>query len=191
MIPLKSKLLSIEEWLQLEIENNVKYAYYTGQVFEMAGGSFNHNTLAQDMSRIAANALIATESGCDYHNSEMKLELSPNQKYVYTDGMITCGPPDIVSRSNGIVANPTVIIEVLSDSTEAYDRGEKFSDYRRLKLLQQYVLIHQDKPKVELFTRNTHLWTMQILEGLDKTLVLDSVNIKVSLQALYRRISFD
>ena len=182
--------LSIEDWIRLEQENDTKYEYYNGEIFAMAGGSFNHNSICKNVTRTVENALIANGDRCTFHNSEMKLELAEASRYVYTDGVITCGDDNIVSETNGMIANPTVIIEVLSPTSEADDRGRKWHAYRRLATLQHYLLISQQRPSIELYSRRGDLWLFRELTELSDVIVLDKVGIEISLADLYRRINF-
>lgn len=132
-VPLVKKY-SIEEYVQLEQETNTKYEYHDGKLFAMAGDTLNHSSISTRMTSELDRHL--EESNCIVFNNDAKLNIVKFNKYVYPDAMIVCG---VVERSNQYpeaITNPIIIIQVLSESTAAYDRGDKFKFYRSIPSLQ-------------------------------------------------------
>ena len=182
--------LSIEEWIRLEQENDTKYEYYNGEIFAMAGGSHTHGIICDNFFAEALISVRKKGKDCMPFSAEHKLQLPEGKSYVYTDGMIFCGEPEVVSTTDGILANPAVILEVLSDSTEKNDRGEKWRAYRRIPTLQHFIMVRQHQPAVEVYSRRGDLWLFRELTELSDVIVLDKVGIEISLADLYRRINF-
>ena len=208
-----------EEYLALERKAEYKSEYINGQIFAMSGASRDHGLItraSREHNLIAGNLfgeLRARLRGrpCEAYVSDMRVKVHPTGLYTYPDVVITCGEPIFEDRQLDTLTNPTVIIEVLSRSTEAYDRGEKFAHYRRLESLTDYVLVAQDKVRVEHFVRysppidkgdrdiagrihGTHgLWVLaelDELEGPDGTLQLSSIGCSLILRDIYERVEF-
>lgn len=177
--------MTIEEWHALERANpDVKYEYIDGWVYMMSGGTANH-------VRICINAIRAIEDAlgnslCNVYNSDIRVRLSET-KYVYPDVTVTCDSGD--QGEIDMVQSPRLILEVLSDSTEAYDRGKKFAYCRQCPTIEEYVLVATDRQSVEVFHRTSHGWAAYHarLYGPGDMITLVSINIQFSLDALYRR----
>ena len=186
--------LTLQEYIQLEQETHQKYEYYNGYVYAMAGGSYEHNTINGNIfSEI--NMKLKGKS-CQIMNSDTKLYLENNNSYVYPDAMIFCGEKQRAENYKDAFKNPVVIIEVLSKTTEAYDRGDKFDLYRPLPSLRYYVLVKQEEAKIQVYSRQspTSLWNIQTIEGLESSLELiisETETLNVSLVDIYDRIDFD
>lgn len=197
--------LTVEEYLRLEEENHQKYEYHDGHVYAMSGGSISHSLIG---TNVTSEIYIALKGKpCKSINNDMKLWVKPNNAYYYPDCMIVCGKFEVADNHEEAIKNPVVIIEVLSKSTEGYDRGDKFKAYRQISSLRHYVLIEQDKPQIEIFSRredlqnednnnetNPSIWKITTLEGLDKILSLELMpheKIEIPLQAIYEDIEFE
>jgi Uma2 family endonuclease len=125
---------------------------------------------------------------CWVPNSDARVRATAST-YVYPDVSVVCGKPEV--RERDILLNPVVIVEVLSESTERYDRGLKFSRYRRMESLQEYVLVAQSDPRIEVFRRQTDgSWSLRIYEGLETSAKLESIGVDISLHTLYQGIEF-
>ncbi|GAB4401632.1 MAG: Uma2 family endonuclease [Microscillaceae bacterium] len=145
--------LSLEEYLQLEEDTHQKYEYYDGEVYAMAGGSYRHNTISGNIFSEINQRLKGKE--CQIMNSDTKLYLQKSNAYLYPDAMILCGQKESAESYQDAFTNPVMIIEVLSKSTEAYDRGDKFGLYRKINNLRHYALIKQEEAKIDLYSRQS------------------------------------
>lgn len=182
------KKLSFEDYIRLEQETNTKYEYHNGEVFAMAGGTTDHSTISGNIFSDTDTALEKRSSSCRPFNSDTKLQFFNSDKYVYPDMMVVCDEEDIEEQS---VSNPIIVVEVLSDSTAKYDRGDKFHFYRSIASLQTYILIAQDKAQVEVFERKGDFWKISRIEGLDETLRLEAIDIEIPLTRIYRNVRFE
>ncbi len=194
MLPKSEPRLTLAEYLELEKDTQQKYDYYNGYVYAMAGGTYEHNTITGNVfSEI--NQRLKGKS-CQIMNSDTKLYLEKNNNYVYPDAMIICGEKEKAEQHNDAFKNPVVIIEVLSKSTEGYDRGDKFGLYRQLPALRHYVLVKQDEAKIDIYSRQnpTSLWNIQTIEGLESALELvisETETLNIPLLDIYDRIVFE
>jgi len=186
--------LTVEEYVELEQDTNQKYEFHDGYVYAMAGGTDNHNTITLNISTEIHNRLKGKK--CRIKNSETKLWLEDKNKYVYPDAMIICGKQEESENLKDAFTNPVVIIEVLSKSTQGYDRGDKFGFYRAVRSLRHYVLIEQKEAKIDIFSRKsaTSLWNIQTIEGLESNLELEiweTETLIISLKDIYYDVVFE
>lgn len=180
-----AKHLTPEEYLAFERAADSKHEYCDGQVFAMAGSNRRHDTIAACL--IAALGQALATGPCQPFTSDMKVHIPATGLYTYTDGLIACAPQFTDEREDTLT-NPVTIFEVLSDSTEAYDRGKKFENYRTIPTLQDYVLISQHKVLVEHFTRQPDgRWLLEELRESD-VLRLSGAAVEIPVQDLYRRV---
>jgi Uma2 family endonuclease len=186
---LKKKKISFEEYLEIEQAEGVKYEYHQGEIFAMAGGTNNHARICTNLSRATGNELIKKASKCEAFNAEAKLYIPSEDRAFYPDAMVIC-EEDKEEGTEHFMTNPTVIIEVLSDSTEKYDRGEKFRYYRKIPTLREYILIDQKTAEVEVFKKMSDLWHTRFISGLDKKLQIESLDIEIDLTEIYRGVEF-
>ncbi len=176
--------MSVEEWRLLEhSSHDAKHEYIDGQVYAMSGGSLAH-------SRIGINVVRALEDTlgygtCRVYNSDAVARLSP-RRYTYPDAVVTCDPLDRPSAEAMEVTAPRLIVEVLSDSTEAYDRGKKFGLYRACPHVREYVLIASKYQSVDVYRRTDQGWTAFQNYGPGDTVELTSIGVRIPLAALYR-----
>lgn len=190
MVAKPQKFYSLEEYLALEELAEYRSEYYRGEIFAMSGGSANHN-------RIAGNVYIALREAfqgkpCETFITDMRLLVKKNGLYTYPDVMIVCGRLEFATGRTDTLTNPTVIIEVLSESTQAYDRGAKFELYRALDTLQDYVLIDQSRVHVEYFHKlEDGRWVLAEFNELDGVLLLESVEVELSLSQVYQRVEWE
>ncbi len=179
-----------EEYLALEEEAEYRSEYYQGEIFAMSGGSANHN-------RIIKNLVIALESAfegkpCEAFITDMRLLVKKNGLYTYPDVMAVCGGLEFAEGRDDTLTNPAVIVEVLSKSTEGYDRGAKFELYRALDSLQDYVLIDQHKIHVENFHKlEDGRWILQEFNRIEDTLTIESIDFEIPLQQIYQRVAWE
>lgn len=181
--------LSIEEYLQLEQESEVKYEYHDGVLVAMAGGSPTHAQLGANFIRVVGTALFQQGSGCKPFSSDLKLAVDSLRRYYYADASIICGPLDYSPIIPQGITNPTLILEVLSEHTTAFDRGKKFAHYRLLNSLKEYVLISQDEAIVDVYyLKENGLWQIQTIIGLDKSILLQSIDVEIQMKDIYHLV---
>ena len=173
--------MTADEFLAWEREQEGRHEFYRGAVFAMAGGSPRHNALGAAVIRDLGMALRGGE--CRVLTSDQRIVASRGERYVYADATMVCGPMVLEEGTSDVLANPAVIAEVLSKSTEAYDRGEKWQGYQRIPSLSDYVLVSQDRSRIEHFHRQDDgSWRYEVAEAGgridlrgDVTLEVDSV----------------
>jgi Uma2 family endonuclease len=191
MVALPQKMRMTEaEYLEFERKSESKHEFIDGEVFAMTGASRAHNLICVNLARRISNQLDG--KNCEVYASDMRVKISKRQ-YVYPDVIVVCGEVKLSHDKFDNLLNPTIIIEVLSDSTEAYDRGLKFKNYRQLTSLQEYVLIAQDKPSIERFVRQPNgMWGISVndAEGLDSSVELTSIGCTLHLTEVYEHVVF-
>ena len=176
-------LISPLEYLRREREAKTKHEYVAGSVCKMAGAGRNHIELTAALGFEVRTALRG--KSCRNLDQDVKVWVAARDRYYYPDATISC-PPNFVDDANGVIDNPTVVVEVLSPSTRTLDRGPKFADYRTLPTLRDYVLIDSEARKVEVFSLIEGVWMVRAYaEG---TAVLPSVGVELDLDELYRHV---
>jgi Uma2 family endonuclease len=177
--------ISVDDYLAGEAISPVKHEYVDGEVFAMAGASDAHVTITLNL----ASMLRAHVRGgpCRVYMADMKLRVEPARAYFYPDCLVTCDPADAVRSLAKERAR--VIIEVLSDGSEAYDRGGKFARYRQLPTLEEYVLIDSRARSVEVFRRHPEGWVLQPVPA-DGNLCLQTLGFECTLDAVYEDVNF-
>lgn len=174
--------LSYDDYLALERGSDVKHEYLDGFAHAMAGGTIEHARLTSRFDRLLGGALDGRP--CSTFSADAKIRIEASNRTTYADVTVVCGKLERSSIDPEAIANPVVIVEVLSPSTEAYDRGEKFRHYRRLPSLREYVLVSQDQPLVEVWRREGDAWR-PIDHGPGDAVRLDSIDVAVPVDALY------
>jgi Uma2 family endonuclease len=150
--------LTAAEYLAWEREQPAKHEFFHGEVFAMAGGTPRHNALGVSVS--AELRAVLRSRGCSVLSSDQRLAFPPHERYVYPDVTVICGPPVFQPGTDDVITNPTVLVEVLSSSTEEYDRGLKWAGYQRIASLTDYLLVAQVEARVEHYRRNADgSWT--------------------------------
>jgi Uma2 family endonuclease len=182
--------LSPQQYLARERAAAFKSEYFQGETFAMAGASREHNLIVANLVREIGNAL--KDSDCEVYPSDLRLKITASGLYTYPDVTIAYGEPKFEDDQLDTLLNPVVLIEVLSESTEAYDRGVKSAHYRKLPSLRHYVMVSQHQCSVEMLSRSGDgTWTLNDATALSDTLRLRSPDVAVSLAEVYRNISFD
>ncbi|MEH2267792.1 MAG: Uma2 family endonuclease [Nostoc sp.] len=176
--------ISPEEYLEGEKFSEIKHEYIDGQVYAMAGASDAHVTVSMNVSMLLRNHLRG--SGCRVYILDMKAQIEVINRYFYPDVMVTCDTRD--KEFEYFKCYPSLIIEVLSESTEGYDRGKKFASYRHLESLQEYVLISPDRMSVECFRRNADgQWVLYPFEK-GEEVHLASVDFRCAIAEIYEDV---
>jgi Uma2 family endonuclease len=174
----------------LERAAEFKSEYYNGHMFMMAGGSDRHLIIIGNMQ--VALAVALEERQCVVTSSDGWLRVSPSGLYTYPDVMVSCGERKFADDQKDTLLNPVVVVEVLSPSTEAYDRGFKAGEYRALESLKEYALVSQNRARVEIFRRHSDgEWRFAESVGLDATCRFDSLDCHIALARIYRNVTFD
>ena len=180
--------LTPEEYLHLEEQSPIKHEYIDGQVYAMAGASDPHVTIAGNLFALLRSHVRG--SGCRVYISDMKARIESLNRFYYPDVMVTCDQRDRDSPTHKRF--PTLIVEVLSESTEAFDRGDKFADYQELESLREYVLINTKRQRVECFRRNDEgLWVLQSYMPEQVSFRLNSINFEGAIAALYEDVELE
>ena len=178
--------MSPEEYLEWEATQELRYEYIDGEVYAMTGGTKPHNRIALNLATALDSHLA--EKDCEVYIADVKVQVDYTH-YHYPDGVVSCDERDL--ESNLLIQYPCLIIEVLSPSTEAFDRGEKFTHYRQMGTLQEYVLIESNKIGIDLFRRNEQgLWVLHPLKA-GNTLILESVGLSLPIEEAYRQVRFE
>jgi Uma2 family endonuclease len=178
-----------EEYLAAERLSETRSEYLDGGVYPMPGGSANHTRIVLNVSTELNNQL--GERPCDVFPIDMKVRMPGSNKFFYPDVTAVCGELQYHDERKDIITNPDLVIEVLSPSTEAFDRGAKFEAYRTVESLKEYVLISQDKPLVEQYVRNGDgSWKFTEAVGVESSLTLPSIECTLNLAAVYKRVEF-
>jgi len=184
------QIYSLEEYLELEKSTNEKFEFWDGNVWSMSGASFSHNRIVQNLN--AEIELQLREKGCQSFPSDMRIKVPGYSPYRYPDLTALCGKPEIENLGGlDLFVNPQLIVEVLSDSTEAFDRGDKFSYYKSIESFTEYILIAQHRPHVSQFVKHGDgFWMNLEYNDLSETVELKSVPCKLPLSSIYRDVSF-
>jgi Uma2 family endonuclease len=182
--------LSEEEYLAIERNAETKSEYHDGQMYAMAGGTRGHSRIAVNLC--SEFSLALRDRDCSVENSDLRLRIPGRRSYVYPDLMISCDQAAPSPEFEDDIAEmPILVGEVLSPRTESYDRGAKFSMYRTIGTLREYLLASQSEPLVELFSRQPDgHWDISEARGLDAVLQVKSLNCSIALSAIYRRVRF-
>ena len=185
--------LSPEEYITLErkaipTDDVVRSEYVNGKIVAMSGASRAHNLISGNFFGELRNQLKGR--GCETYMGDMRVSAPSTSSYFYPDVVVVCDEPRFEDDVFDILLNPIVLVEVLSSSTEAYDRGEKFSHYRQLESLKEYILVSQDSVNVERYLRKPDEWGYTSFSELNDVLPISSIQCELPLQEIYERVTF-
>jgi Uma2 family endonuclease len=181
--------LTPEEYLAVERQNEYKSEYMDGEMVAMVGASRRHNIIGVNITRELSHQLRGRP--CETYANDMRVRIVSRREYAYTypDVVVVCGDPQFEDGHLDTLLNPTVLVEVLSESTELYDRGKKFSFYRTIESLAEYVLVAQDEHRVEQYVKQADgRWLLSDHRSLDETVELTSVQCSLALREVYAKI---
>ena len=185
----EKKTLTEEEYLELERTSDVKHEYYNGEIFAMSGGTANHSRISTNLGHDLLDALRGKD--CDVFNGDLKVHIQAADAFVYPDVSIVCGEVNFHENNQHTILNPTVIFEVLSESTERFDRGSKFRKYQTIPSLKEYVLVDQWELQIDIFRPSSDgKWEWEGFSGLESFAHLESLGIKLLLKNVYYRVEF-
>jgi Uma2 family endonuclease len=177
-----------EQYLALERRAEFKSEFDNGMIEAMSGASREHNLISGNAYRKIGNQL--ENRPCEVYTNDMRVWIGPARQYRYPDVVAVCGEPEFQDGEFDTLLNPTLIVEVLSPSTESKDRSHKFAGYRRLKSHREYVLISQSEVLVEKFLQDGEKWIYTALDSLEDTLHLVSIDCAVPLREIYAKVEF-
>ena len=175
-----------EEYLAWERKQPFKNEYHNGQIVAMSGASRSHNRITVDITVQLSNQLIGQE--CEVFSGDMRVRTNPAISYFYPDVIVVCGEPSFEDDTFDTLLNPILVVEVLSPSTAAYDRSEKFEHHKQITSLKEYILVSQDRVHVEYYHRQDTRWLSNTFQRLEDVLSLASIECEIPLRAIYRRV---
>lgn len=188
MSVLPRQKITPQAYLSAERLADTKHEYFNGEVYAMAGASRNHTLIVGNVC--AALHAQLRQKTCAVYPNDMRVKVIPSGLYTYPDVMVTCGVEHFEDDHTDTLLNPVVIVEVLSPSTESYDRGQKFKSYRGLPSLTDYLLISQDMARIEHFTRQADGWLLTDSEDIAGEIRLGSIDCTLKLADVYEKIVF-
>jgi Uma2 family endonuclease len=186
-IPQQPQKMTVEEYLEWELQQDVRYEYVNGEVFAMTGGTIPHNDIALNFYRALYPHLRSR--GCRVNVSDVKVQVSPKSPYYYPDVIVSCDPIDLNARK--FIQKPKLIAEVLSPGTSAKDRGEKFINFLKMPSLQEYILIDSEQIFVERYSRGEgRMWFYYPYTAGDRV-TLSSIELEFAIELLYEDVVFE
>ena len=189
MSALPKLYLTPEQYLLQERRSDHKHEYYRGEVFALAGASRQHNLITLNVGGELRTQL--KKRSCTVYPSDLRVKIPEMGLYTYPDLVVVCGKAQFEDHEQDTLLNPTVIVEVLSKSSEARDRGEKFSDYRGMESIKDIILVTQHKMRVEHYVRQTNNdWTLHDVSAPDEIITIASIGCRLTLAEIYERVTF-
>jgi Uma2 family endonuclease len=181
--------LTPEQYLEIERAAEIRSEFYAGRMYAMSGGTHVHALVIGNVSGELRTAL--KDGSCLVSPSELRVRVGPDGLYTYPDIVVVCNEPRYVDGHKDTLLNPTLIIEVLSPSTEGYDRGFKATQFRQVESLQEYALVSQSEPRVEVFRRQAGgLWLFSESAGLESVCRFESLGVGIALAEIYSKVAF-
>lgn len=188
-LPKNKIMIGPDEYLALERESEDRHEYLAGQIYAMVGESPEHSIICINLAREVSTQLKGTD--CQAYSPNMKIRTSPRGLYAYPDLTVVCGQAAFHDDKRDVIVNPCLIFEVLSPTTEAYDRGRKFARYTEIETLTDYILVAQEEPRIEHYSRQADgNWLYTAVSNLRDNLVISSPVCRLSLAELYSGIGF-
>ncbi len=185
---LKTKLTP-QDYLVFERKAETKHEYFDGKIFAMAGAKRNHNIVNQNLNGLVWQHLKGKD--CESYSGDMRIFVPETELYTYPDLVVVFGEPQFQDDVFDTLLNPILLIEVLSDSTESYDRGKKFQHYRSIESLQEYILVSQNEARVEKYVRHGDgFWLLSEAVGVNSKIEFSSIECRISLAEIYDKIDF-
>lgn len=183
------RLHTPSEYLAMERQAGYKSEFSAGEIFALAGASREHNIIVANLTTSLNTQLADTD--CEVYPGDMRVKTPDTTFYTYPDLIVACGSPRFEDDLADTLLNPLLIVEVLSPSTETYDRTKKFADYRKIESLREYVLVSQEEPRVTQYRKQPDgSWLFREASGLSEVLTLASINCELALEKVYRKVRF-
>ena len=190
MAAVPKERFNIEEYIEFDKNSEERWEYFDGVVVSMSGGTLIHNQLSANV--LSGLRKPALAKGCRVLPADMRIKVPKAPPYRYADIVVVCGPP-VIEQIQGldVLVNPRLIVEILSSSTEAYDRGKKFVSYKSIESFEEYMLVAQDRPYITHYVRQADgSWSRTDIDGLDNEIELSSLSCKLSLREIYELVEF-
>lgn len=185
----KEKAYTVTEYFSLDQDSETKLEYHDGKIVAMSGGTTTHSSIAVKLITALCNLL--EDQPFEVYNSDVKVQIPVYNRFVYPDVMVVSQPPMHFKKRKDTITNPLLVIEVLSPSTKKHDKDNKFTMYRTLPSLREYVLVEQDQPRITTFFRNaTNHWEDNDVVGREGVARLSSVAGEIPLARIYKNIEF-
>lgn len=182
-------MYTVDEYLELEEQSETKHEYIDGRILAMAGGEVTHGVIAGNVFAELRTALRGKP--CRVFNSDIQTAISWS-RYTYPDVSVVCGPLQFYEPNKRALNNAVLITEVLSDSTEKYDRGKKFQRYRQIPTFKEYALVSQTKPLLEVYYElEDNVWRMSTYESIDALVRFESIDVELPMRKIYLDVEFD
>ncbi|HEY0379425.1 MAG TPA: Uma2 family endonuclease [Pyrinomonadaceae bacterium] len=179
--------LTPEEYLAVERRSEIKHEYFAGEMFAMVGASKRHNLITANIIRLLGNQLL--DRSCNVYPSDMRVKVSATGKYTYPDVVVACEEEEFDDEEKDTLLNPVVVFEVLSESTEAYDRGKKFEQYQNIESLTEYLLVAQEPFRIEHYVRQSNReWRYSEHHTAEDTVRLGVIRCELTLKDVYAKV---
>jgi Uma2 family endonuclease len=183
----RKTLMTPEEYLAAERKAETRSEYFGGEVFAMVGASKRHNLSAANIIRVLGNQLL--DRPCNVYPSDMRVKVSATGKYTYPDVVVAYEPERFDDAENDTLLNPVVIVEVLSASTEAYDRGKKFEQYQQIESLTEYILVAQEPYRIEQYVRQSDKeWRYSEYHDAEEVIKISVIGCELALKDAYAKV---
>ena len=181
--------LTPEEYLEFERKSEERHEYFDGEIFAMSGAKRNHNKITTNLSGLIWQHLKG--KNCENYSNDMRVFIPATGLYTYPDLVVVCGEPKFQDDVFDTLLNPVLIVEILSETTESYDRGKKFMHYRSIESLREYVLISQEEALIEKYVKSGDgFWVLSEAVGTKSQIKFDSIDCVVALKEVYNRVNF-
>jgi Uma2 family endonuclease len=178
--------LTEQDYLAFERTADERHEYADGEIFAMSGGTWEHNLIASNINGELRAALL--DRPCSANGSDVRIHIPSTKRYTYSDVLVVCGQPLFTDEKRDTLVNPVVIIEVLSDSTESYDRGDKFEQYETIPSLRDYVLVSQKKVRIEHFVRQADGTWQRRVAGAGERVIFESIGCELDVDRAYLKV---
>ncbi|MBA3335921.1 MAG: Uma2 family endonuclease [Acidobacteria bacterium] len=181
--------LTPEEYLEFERKSETKHEHFNGEIFAMSDAKRNHNKITTNLNGLVWQHLKG--KSCENYSNDMRVFIPKTGLYTYPDIVVVCGEPQFQDNVFDTLFNPLLLIEVLSESTESYDRGKKFQHYRSIESLEEYVLVAQDEARIEKFVKSGDgFWVLSEAVGLGAEIEFSSIECCLALAEVYDKVNF-
>ncbi|SLM28294.1 conserved hypothetical protein [Desulfamplus magnetovallimortis] len=189
MIPQQKKRVTPEEYLLFEKDSEIRHEYFDGEIFAMVGARHNHTVISSNIVRELGNLL--KETSCMVFAGDKRIKIEGIEKYTYPDVVVACDKMELLEDELDSLLNPVVIIEILSDSTEAYDRGLKFTHYQLIPSLEEYILVSQYSCDITKFKKiNNKNWIYTSYTSIEQSIKIESIACEIPLAEIYYKVKF-
>lgn len=181
--------LTVKDYLEFERKSEERHEYFDGEIFAVSGAKRNHNKIVGNLSGLMWQHLKGKD--CEFYPNDMRVFVPETGLYTYPDLAVVCGGPKFKDEVFDTLLNPVLLIEVLSESTESYDRGKKFQHYRSIESLREYVLVSQDEARIEKYVKQGDgFWILSEAVGLKSEIEFSTIECRVALSEVYDKIDF-